>query len=580
MKELVCVLGTLHLLLSPTVIKACTTGTINECKEADYVPGYNFAGEGFDIVKMERKGAYVINVNSWRKKDKTCTLCPNSYLENKAQKLPLTVVDWRTLPHCKMQVTSKMYDSSESFVNNSLSSVENNWKAGLDLSLGTKPGGSLMIGGTHSKAAKYTMEKSKSDKYTFLTHEVECVFYSYRVVDYPKLSKEFFGSLKRLPKVYDHNTKEQYRKLIDTYGTHFIRKVKLGGKVRTTTSVKSCEMALDGFSETEVKDCLDVEASLTAGQRASVKTEYHHCKNDQKTRGTKESFHSTFSERLSEVTGGQVEGVDILFSGDSDPKAFQDWVTSLKTNPDIVSYSLEPMHNLVSLKQVSKKPNLKKAIEEYILEQALYKNCSSKCASGSTPSTRDSCNCVCEANSEVNSKCCPMERGLAKLTVKVEKAAGLWGDHFSQTDAYVKLSYKNQNLQTRVIYDQNNPVWQESLYFGTVKLTLDSTVNIEVWDEDKMWYKWWNDILGKCSIKLQRGSRSDMCTLNHGTLYFSYTVECAPGLGGTTCTDYIPSPMSPSLAKTFASRNAVSMSQGLLDQLRAGHSMANSSCYT
>ncbi|MBN3304447.1 PERF protein, partial [Amia calva] len=505
---------------------------------------------------MERKGAYVINTSTWRKKDKTCTLCANPYMENQVQKLPLAVVDWRSLPRCKMQVSSTMYESSEAFVNSSANSVENNWKTGLDINL-PKVQASMMVGGTHSRAAKYAMEKSKEDKYSFVSHEVQCQFYSFRLVDFPPLNREFSRSVKSLSNVYDNSTKASYRQLIETYGTHFIKKVQLGGKVKSVTSIKTCQAALNGFSETEVKDCLDVEASLTAGQRASVKMEVHHCQNAQKQKGTKQSFHSMFSERVSEVTGGEGGESDLLFSQDTDPEAFKKWSASLKTIPDIVSSALEPLHNLIHFKG-PKKQLLKKALEDYIMEMALYKRCSGKCKAGSNPSVKDTCECVCQANNEVNSRCCPTGPGLAKLTVVVEKATGLWGDTFGHTDGYVKIFFNTRFQQTSVIYNNNNPEWKANLYFDTVKLSMDSLLTFEVWDEDKMWYKWWNDLLGKCSIKLQRGSHKDMCTLNHGTLYFSYTAECAPGLGGTTCSDYVPSPMSPSLKQTYVSRNAVS----------------------
>ncbi|KAL0165650.1 hypothetical protein M9458_037494, partial [Cirrhinus mrigala] len=40
-------------------------GTSKECEDAPFVPGYNLAGEGFDVVTMERKDSYVINMEKW-----------------------------------------------------------------------------------------------------------------------------------------------------------------------------------------------------------------------------------------------------------------------------------------------------------------------------------------------------------------------------------------------------------------------------------------------------------------------------------------------------------------------------------
>ncbi|XP_058868523.1 perforin-1-like [Acipenser ruthenus] len=563
---------TLHFLSRPALLEACTTGTANECAEAEFVPGYNLAGEGFDIVKMVRKGAYVINVNDWRTKKKTCTLCKNPFLENKAQKLPLSVVDWRALSHCKMKVSSSVYDSSESLVNDSTSSVENNWKVGLDIDISPKYKASMMLAGSKSNLAQYSMEKTKKDKFSFASHEIHCTHYSYRLVEMPLLHREFAKSIKRLPKTYDKDTRASYRSLIDVYGTHFIKQVQLGGKVKSTTSIRTCEASLKGLSETEVKDCLDFEASATIGQATNFKTEAHHCKKDQKKLGTAQNFHSMFSDRHSEVTGGQAGTTDLLFSGETDPAAYKQWMESLKTNPDVIFYSLLPIHNLIRFKG-PKKDNLKQALLDYILENALLKTCSGQCKGGSSPSARDPCSCVCQGSSDINSQCCPTQPGLAKLSVVVSKATGLWGDTTSKTDAFVKVSYGSKTVQTAVIYNNDNPVWGVRFDFGPVKMSMAEELKFEVWDEDNTWYKRWNDLLGKCAIKLRRGSDlSEMCALNHGTLFFSYTLECGPSLGGPTCMEYTPSPMSAELMKSFVSRNAVPLPRSLVAEMMKGYS--------
>lgn len=156
--------------------QSCAEGTPRECSDADFVPGTNLAGEGFDITKLERKGAFVINMNEWKQKDKRCTLCTNPFLENKKQKLPLSVVDWRPKHSCSLQVTSKLHRSSESLVTSSSMSVDNNWSANLDISKGAK-GGSMMLAGTHSKLAEYSMEKTKNDKFSFTSQSMSCEYY-------------------------------------------------------------------------------------------------------------------------------------------------------------------------------------------------------------------------------------------------------------------------------------------------------------------------------------------------------------------------------------------------------------------
>ena len=153
------------------------TGTPEQCEKAQFVPGYNLGGEGFDIVTMERKGAYVIDTETWRLPDGTCRLYRNSYMNDEMQKVPVALVDWRSFPKCSLKVSSVLYDSAESLVNASTSSVSNNWKVGLDLTVNPPAPGGVSFGGSLSKDAIFGMEKSKKDRYTFFRHSVNCNLY-------------------------------------------------------------------------------------------------------------------------------------------------------------------------------------------------------------------------------------------------------------------------------------------------------------------------------------------------------------------------------------------------------------------
>lgn len=152
-------------------------GSPQECKNAHFVPGYNLGGEGFDIVTMERKGAYVIDTETWNLGNGTCRLYRNSYMNREKQKVPVAVVDWRTLPKCSLKVSSTDYDSVETLVNDSTSSVTNDWKVGLKVPVDPNVSVGVGLGGTHSRDATFGMQKSKQDRYNFFRHSVYCKFY-------------------------------------------------------------------------------------------------------------------------------------------------------------------------------------------------------------------------------------------------------------------------------------------------------------------------------------------------------------------------------------------------------------------
>ncbi|XP_060758683.1 perforin-1-like [Neoarius graeffei] len=545
--------------LPPPTSQSCFKATESQCRNVDFAPGSDLAGEGFDITTMERKGAFVIDMSSWLQKDKSCTLCKNPYLKGQTQKLPVSVLDWKPSQKCKMKVSSSVYQSSEALVSASTSSIDNNWKIGLQI-ITPKVQGSLMLAGSNSKLAEYSMGKTKEDKYSFTSHAVSCGYYSYRISSSPLLHPELSNEFGNLPEIYDESTKHLYYKLIDKFGTHYITKVTLGGEVHSVTSIKECEATLQGLSVDEVKMCLDVEASVSMGIKVNLQTEAHHCKQSKDKTLSKKSFSSSFSDRETNVIGGHTQNVDLLFSSNNDPKAYKEWVSSLPAHPDVLSYSLEPLHELLPAK-TQKRVHLRNAIKDYILQRALLKKCASPCKIGVKTNPKEPCSCTCHNKPDVALNCCPTQRGAAQVTITVIKATGLYGDYLTQTDAYVKilLNGKINRGQTSRILNNDSPIWNENFNLGTVELTQYRSVILQVWDEDSDSD---DDLLGECRVSLK--SDKNICGLNYGTLYYEVQVKCIHGLAGPSCMEYKPSPMEPQLEKVYVSRNARPIPRGML----------------
>uniref|UniRef100_A0A667XLM1 Perforin-1-like n=1 Tax=Myripristis murdjan TaxID=586833 RepID=A0A667XLM1_9TELE len=535
-------------------------GTPQECKDAEFVPGHNLGGEGFDIVKMERKGAYVIDTEKWERDNGTCILYRNIYLNKIKQKIPVAMADWRALSQCKVQVSSTVYESAESLVNDSTSTVTNDWKVGLDI----PPCVGVAFGGSHSNAATFAMQKSKQDMYTFFRHAVNCGFYSYRMVTDPPHSHEFDKAINSLPSVYSKKTKPAYYHVIETYGTHYIMHVILGGALSSLTSIKTCQATMNGLTETEVMDCLTVEASVTFPATARLSAMYKHCQEKKKKMGSYESFNSRFSERTTEITGGKVNDADLLFNAQANRGAYSSWLDSLKTIPDVIRYKLKPLHTILR-KNHPARAGLKNALKQYIISNALVKKCSRTCKVGHRSSARDRCACVCNSDQVIKSNCCPAEKGLARLKVFKLSAEKLYGDIWSKTDGIVMVKFGNQIKRTSMILNNDNPKWPEMFDFGPIKIDQTTKLEFSVYDADIYWN---SDLLGKCSFYLHRGKRSDSCMFKHGTFFFTYMVVCAPSLGGSQCRDHIPSPMEPSLAKVFYTRNGVLAGESGLQQFK------------
>ncbi|XP_078122097.1 perforin-1-like [Sander vitreus] len=534
-------------------------GTPQQCEKAPFVPGYNLGGDGFDIVTMERKGAYVIDTETWKLGNGTCRLYTNSYMNGECEKVPAAMVDWRTLPKGSLKVSAILYDCVETLVNASTLSVLNDWKIGLDLSIPLDPSMTVILtaglgfGGSHSEESTFAMEKSKQDRDIFFRHSVDVSLYSYRMKANPPLSHEVESAVNSLPS-YSSKTEPSYHSLIGTYGTHYITQVSLGGQIKDTTAVRTCQTTMSGLSETEVKDCLSVEASAGLEKVASIKAMLQYCEAEKQKLYSGQSFSSTFGERETKVTGGDLaHAPKSLFGGQSDPSIYERWVTSLKSIPDVVQYSLKPLHTILPSGHIAR-AGLKQVVEKYIKKNALFKKCSETCKIGHRSSKRDPCACVCNSSQNIESNCCPAGKGLATLKVFRLYAEGLYGDEWSQTDGSVEVSYGDLNKRTVIISNNDNPKWPETFEFGPIVINMKNRLTFSVYDEDTYWD---SDPLGGCSFDLRRGKVSDSCMLNHGTFFFSYIVECAPSLDGDQCQEYMPSPMSPSLAKVFHTRNGV-----------------------
>ena len=231
--------------------------------------------------------------------------------------------------------------------------------------------------------------------------------------------------------------------------------------------------------------------------------------------------------------------------------------------PNLVSYSLNALHELLPTKD-EKRKHLRTAISHYILERALMRNCSEPCKSGARRSQTEPCICSCQGDPAVKPDCCPARRGVARVVITVQKATGLWADHFTATDGFVKLSFPGtEQRQTHVVMNNNNPVWGSVFDLGDLDLSAGRTLRLEVWDQDSGWD---DDLLGNCEKQVGQGAVQEVCALQGGRLHYKWEVRCAPSLGGADCTQYVASPMNQQLQRAFVSRHSQRVPQALLEK--------------
>ncbi|XP_053277442.1 perforin-1 isoform X2 [Pleuronectes platessa] len=507
----------LSVMLEDCRVHGCWTGSGSECEKANFVPGYNLAGQGFDVVKMKQTGTYAINVRAYLDDNHTCTLCPNRFQNGQIQKLPAAVLDWRPLSRCSKQLSSGLHHSVESLLRSSNSLVSNNWNVNLGLDNVV----TAELGGSESELAKFANKQHSEGKTTFVTHELSCTFYSYRLADHPQLSTDFKKHLNRLsPSLNTSQDIVNYMRLIDTYGTHYIQQVQLGGKVKRITALRTCVAILNGYSEYEINNCLNSEVQMSLGLPSAKASFSYKCENFLKGRMSRSiGFYQAFMTRETEVIGGGKFISNILYQQDQS-EAFRSWMNSLHDHPDVVSYAILPLHGLVEDPQIS--ANLKSIVTLYITWHYMM--------DWHPPSKS------CSPTHNLDRHCCPLRVGRGTFKLWNLRADGLNSDPFSRTDAYVKIRYHDHYQKADTIDNKNYPRWDKTFDFGSVELSHKLT--LEVWDEDVHY----DDHIATCSNYVKRGSYSMICELSpsSGSLHFDYSVTCDAHLTGIRCESYSP----------------------------------------
>ncbi|XP_048096565.1 perforin-1-like [Alosa alosa] len=372
-------------LLHLAPLQACRVGTKEECDGAPFVPSHSLVGEGFNVVTLQHKGAYVIDMQTYLTPTNTCTLCTNPLMGNQLQKLPLSVLDWRAFSTCS-----------------STSSIENDWKVGM----GLPEVANVQLEGSQSAESKFASHRQRVDKTSFTSHQLTCSHYRYRVPSAPPLSPEFQQHVDSLPHEYSIDTAYLYRRFINTYGTHYIQQVHLGGRFKRVMSVRTFLSTLNKISATQVENCLRVGISVGLGQlEASASSDS--CRKVLNNQDSVTGYNLGFLNHITMVSGG--DGWPGVFSMTrNDSVGFHRWLGSIKKNPEIVSYSLLPIHELVS------RGHLQREVRKYILDNGMAKKPKPPACGWNRPN--------------LSPDCCPLHTRRGRLTVSVLRAWGLKGD--------------------------------------------------------------------------------------------------------------------------------------------------------
>uniref|UniRef100_A0A673BB93 MACPF domain-containing protein n=1 Tax=Sphaeramia orbicularis TaxID=375764 RepID=A0A673BB93_9TELE len=391
-----------------------------QCRRAKFVPGYNLVGEGFDVVTLERKGAYLINVGAYMTPRGSCRLYRNPHQGNYLQKLPISVADWRPVTHCEVHLEDTVHSSARYSVT----------KHTITCSVGSIvpfTGRSEDAVGLHGQGQHRA-------------HQNVLIF-RFRAISAPRLSWEFRKDLERLPSYYNSSSEDEYRNIIDTYGTHYIRKVDLGGQIQRFTATRTCLSKLNGFASDKAHECLSLGFKVGLGI-LSLSAAHSSCSRFLENHGLSTLSHYHLHKHYTEVVGGHGwNGEFSLMNQDS--QGFHKWLESLKDHPDVISYRLRPMYKLVPFRV--QRDALKAATDQYLKENSIT-------SSDRRPS------CGYSSNHDWN--CCPEQTGKGQLKVTLIGAWSLKGDWWGLTEGTSTIR-------------SNNPQWNVEYNLGSVSVHLN-----------------------------------------------------------------------------------------------------------
>uniref|UniRef100_A0A3B5KXG4 MACPF domain-containing protein n=1 Tax=Xiphophorus couchianus TaxID=32473 RepID=A0A3B5KXG4_9TELE len=335
-------LGLAFLLLSLLIVQpqvlSCRVGDQRECDAAPFVPGHNLIGEGFDMVTMQRKGAYVIDMETYLNPNRTCTLCSNQLKGHQLQKVILIRCSAITGPLRTLLNYSIEFNYQSSFI-----------------------------------------------MFMYIELFAGCLFVpSYRVSTAPPFSSEFLKDLARLPRYYNSSTSSHYKDFLHTYGTHYIHQVRLGGYVARVTAARTCLSTLNGMSSNDVGKS-HILFGLGNFKLSNVPSP---CSKFLQNHGFSTVFSSYIHHHYTVISGGNGWSGEFSLTH-NDSLGFKNWQHTLKDHPDVVFFFLRPIHLLIPTK--TKRVGIKVTATKYLEDNAMESSPREPECTGNTPNLARNC---------------------------------------------------------------------------------------------------------------------------------------------------------------------------------------------
>ncbi|CAL8320838.1 unnamed protein product [Lota lota] len=212
------------------------------------------------------------------------------------------------------------------------------------------------------------LSDSKAKRLLILKNQVELAQFQNTAPQYLTLSEGFWRALSSLPLAYDYPA---YRRLLQTYGTHYMSEGTLGGQYQALLEFNRHSLESTSTTDTDYQRCWKkVKRRLF---RKKVKTVCEKLTTSLKSNHGHNTNTLFIKTNVVGGAGGFISDLGVLDLEDPEANAarYERWASSVKDFPDVINQKLRPLYELVKEVQCAelKRLNLRLATDQYLAEE-------------------------------------------------------------------------------------------------------------------------------------------------------------------------------------------------------------------
>ncbi|XP_041339277.1 complement component C8 alpha chain isoform X2 [Pyrgilauda ruficollis] len=385
------------------------------CEHLFPIPGVEKVVQGYNILTQEGRQniydpgffgglcEYVYN-GEWRelRYDAACERLHYGDDEKYFRK-PYNLHLYQFLAHADSGFSFEFYDDSKDL----LDALKSDKSKTMGITIGIGPGGAdpilnlgLTLSGGKGTLKNFTQYDAKDVGFIRAVTKVQTARFKMRR-DNIVLDEDVLLSLQDLPDTYNYG---MYAKFINDYGTHFMTSGTMGGVFEYILVINKEEMRRKAISTEEISACVGLSLGITASkENLHLGAALTH--SDCKQKGLLNTVNLADAESHGAVVEDiipRIRGGDTSYSGGLleswDGKMYRHWGRSLKYNPAVIDFQLQPIHEILrrsSLGRVeSKRQHLRRALGEFLLEFSPCR-CGPCHNNGEPVMVGDTCSCHC-----------------------------------------------------------------------------------------------------------------------------------------------------------------------------------------